>query len=123
MNKSTELNIIDYSSLKTMSKGGDYSCYENIVAALYNYVMCNNPNGFTKLDDASDYVTKPIYYDGTTVYTGDNAYAQFYAEHHTLSTINVKDSFSVDDAAGYYTLLENSNELLIKAIRKNGDIE
>lgn len=78
---------------------------------------------FTKLDDASDYVTKPIYYDGTTVYTGDNAYAQFYAEHHTLSTVNVKDSFSVDDAAGYYALLENSNELLIKAIRKNGDIE
>ena len=56
MNKSTELNMIDYSSLKTMSKGGDYSCYENIVAALYNYVMCNNPNGFTKLDDARNYI-------------------------------------------------------------------
>ena len=40
-----------------------------------------------------------------------------------MSTINVKDSFSVDDAAGYYALLENSNELLIKVIRKNGDIE
>lgn len=54
--KSTELNIIDYSVLKTMSKGGDYCTFENIVSALLNYIIYNNPNGFTKLDDARNYI-------------------------------------------------------------------
>lgn len=56
MNRSTELNIIDYSILKTMSRGGDYSCFENAVAALLNYTMYNNPNGFTRLDNARNYI-------------------------------------------------------------------
>ena len=46
--KSTELSMIDYSILTTMEKGGDYACYENIVSALENYALYDNPNGFTK---------------------------------------------------------------------------
>lgn len=56
MNKSTELGIIDYSILTTMGKKGDYSSYENVVGALENYVFQDNPMGFTRKDNARDYI-------------------------------------------------------------------
>lgn len=55
--KSTELSMIDYSILTTMEKGGDYACYENIVSALENYALYDNPNGFTKNKDARNYIS------------------------------------------------------------------
>ena len=56
MNKSTELGMIDFSILTTMGKKGDYSSYENVVGALENYVINNNPMGFTRKDNARDYI-------------------------------------------------------------------
>lgn len=56
MNKSTELGMIDYSILTTMGKKGDYSSYENVVGSLENYVFYNNPMGFTRKDNARDYI-------------------------------------------------------------------
>lgn len=56
MNRSTELKIIDFSSLETMNKGGEFSSYENMVAILENYIFYNNPNGFTKKDEARNYI-------------------------------------------------------------------
>ncbi|MBP3635866.1 MAG: hypothetical protein J6J17_05400 [Bacilli bacterium] len=56
MYKSTELNIIDYSCIKTMSKGGAYASFENIALALKNYINYNDSLGITSLDYARDYL-------------------------------------------------------------------
>lgn len=57
MNRSRELSMIDYSILTTMGKGGDYASYENIVGALENFVFQNNAMGFTRKDDARNYIS------------------------------------------------------------------
>ena len=58
MNRSRELSMIDYSILTTMEKGGDYACYENIVSALENYALYDNPNGFTKNKECKLWILK-----------------------------------------------------------------
>ena len=57
MNRSRELSMIDYSILTTMGKGGDYACYENVVGALENFVFKNSAMGFTRKDDARNYIS------------------------------------------------------------------
>lgn len=57
MNRSRELSMIDYSILTTMGKGGDYACYENVVGALENFVFKNSTMGFTRKDDARNYIS------------------------------------------------------------------
>lgn len=57
MNRSRELSMIDYSILTTMGKGGDYASYENVVGALENFVFQNNAMGFTRKDDARNYIS------------------------------------------------------------------
>lgn len=57
MNRSRELSMIDYSILTTMGKGGDYACYENVVGALEDFVFKNSTMGFTRKDDARNYIS------------------------------------------------------------------
>lgn len=57
MNRSRELSMIDYSILTTMGKGGDYACYENVVGALEDFVFKNSAMGFTRKDDARNYIS------------------------------------------------------------------
>ena len=57
MNRSRELSMIDYSILTTMGKGGDYACYENVVGALEDFVFKNSAKGFTRKDDARNYIS------------------------------------------------------------------
>lgn len=57
MNRSRELSMIDYSILTTMGKGGDYACYENVVGVLENFVFKNSTMGFTRKDDARNYIS------------------------------------------------------------------
>ena len=57
MNRSRELSMMDYSILTTMGKGGDYACYENVVGALENFVFKNSVMGFTRKDDARNYIS------------------------------------------------------------------
>lgn len=57
MNRSRELSMIDYSILITMGKGGDYACYENVVGALEDFVFKNSTMGFTRKDDARNYIS------------------------------------------------------------------
>lgn len=56
MNRSRELSMIDYSILTTMGKGGDYASYENVVGALEDFVFKNSAMGFTRKDDARNYI-------------------------------------------------------------------
>lgn len=57
MNRSRELSMIDYSILTTMGKGGDYACYENVVGVLEDFVFKNSTMGFTRKDDARNYIS------------------------------------------------------------------
>lgn len=57
MNRSVELNIIDYSVIKTIDKGGDYNSDFNINRAFNDYYFKNNPNGFTRDSDARNYIS------------------------------------------------------------------
>lgn len=97
MNKSTELGIIDYSTLTTMGKGNDYSSYENIVGALESYIFQNNPIGFTRKDNARDYIKSLSKDDIRKELLKNIIKKHYYAQNNGYETVLKTDKSFVDD--------------------------
>lgn len=95
--KSTELSMIDYSILTTMEKGGDYACYENIVSALENYALYDNPNGFTKNKDARNYISSLSKEDIRKELLKNIVKKHYYAIYSGYATILKTNKSFVDD--------------------------
>lgn len=97
MNKSTELGMIDFSILTTMGKKGDYSSYENVVGALENYVINNNPMGFTRKDNARDYIKSLSKDDIRKELLKNIVKKHYFAEQNGYATLLNTDKKFVDE--------------------------